>query len=155
MSKYVEGINEERFDAFLADLRSGKLLQGTGSLHTIDRNEEAPIEKFCCLGVACIRPAAEGIVKKNDDPGFGFSYVKYDGQNTTDLPTVVADYLGIPQKNRVDAHGGSSDVAFFKMGYDIETHAGRMFTAVGLNDRLGKTFNQIADAFEQEFLKEA
>lgn len=155
MSKYVEGIHEERFDAFLGDLRSGNLLQGKGSLHTIDRREETPIERFCCLGVACVRPAAEGIVKKNDDPGFGFSYIKYDGQNTTDLPTVVADYLGIPKKNRVDAHGGSSDVAFFRMGYDLDDSEKRAFTAIGLNDRLGKTFTEIADAFEQEFLKEA
>lgn len=142
MSKYVEGINEERFDAFLSDLRSGEYNQGSGRLESKGA--------FCCLGIACIRPAAEGVVERYRDEWGSVYY----GETSVDLPAGVADYLGIPLTHRVDPSGGSTNVAFFKQGYDSETRSGMVQTAIGWNDELEKSFVEIADAFEQEFLKE-
>lgn len=140
-SKYIDGINEEAFDLFLKDLRSGDYKQTRSALEIGGR--------FCCLGVACIRPAAEGLVERRmTDHGS----IYYNGISV-DLPQAVADYLGIPTRNRLSLDD-STDIAFFKMGYDDECEDGRKWTAIGLNDTLGKTFNDIADAFENEFLKE-
>ena len=157
MSKYVDGINEERFDMFLADLRSGDYQQGRGALHTIEVFLDGRVsEKLCCLGVACLRPAAEGVIDvtkpSHDDESYG--NVRYDQWNTVDLPTKVADYLGIPQANRVDEGNNSCNVAFLRMGWNPGT-GNRVFTAIGLNDTLNKNFNEIADAFEAEFTREA
>lgn len=142
MGKYVDSINEERFDAFLSDLRSGEYNQGNDRLESNG--------KFCCLGVACIRPAAEGVVERNKNEWGSVYY----GETSVDLPEEVADYLGIPKTHRVDPAGSSGNVAFFKQGYDSETRSGMVQTAIGWNDELGKSFAEIADAFEQEFLKE-
>lgn len=159
MSKYVDGINEERFDAFLSDLRSGNYKQGKSALHMVDYNLDSGevIETFCCLGVACIRPAAEGVITVSRPDRSGY-LVKYDDYKTIDLPVAVADYLGIPEENRI-VGDDSCDIAFFKMGYGRFDEGGsNEFTAIGLNDRIGKfgkSFNEIADAFEQEFTKES
>lgn len=153
-SKYIDGIHEERFDAFLSDLRSGKYIQGTGSLHTtIDNGDGTTTDRFCCLGVGCVRPAAEGVVstvapeKLTTEYGLDTSY----NMQTADMPKAVGDYLGIPDSHRVDGKG-SFNIPFFKMGYD--RYDGCHYTAIGLNDTLGYTFGQIADAFEKEFTKE-
>jgi hypothetical protein len=140
-SKYVEGINEERFDAFLSDLRSGEYQQGPDRLESNG--------KFCCLGIACIRPAAEGVVTRETNEWGAVYY----GETSVDLPASVADYLGIPLTHRVDRAGTSSNIAFYKQGYYSDNPDGMVQTAVGWNDSLGKSFAEIADAFELEFLK--
>lgn len=157
MSKYVDGINEERFNLFLSDLRSGEYTQGKGALHTIERLDNGTVvEKQCCLGIACLRPAAEGVieVKKPFGDDDSFLNVKYDGYNTVDLPLKVADYLGIPEVNRIDLGGSSCNIAFFKEGYTRDDGGSAFKTAIGFNDTLSKDFNEIADAFEKEFTKE-
>lgn len=159
MSKYVDSINEERFDLFLKDLRSGVYLQGSGALHTIEPMADgSDQERLCCLGVACIRPAAEGVIdmKRPDMSELDYEIynVKYDGYNTVDLPLAVADYLGIPEDNRIDNGGGSCNVAFFKSGYVFEDGSTHNFTAIGFNDTFHKSFAEIADAFEKEFTRE-
>lgn len=142
MGKYVDSINEQRFDAFLSDLRSGEYEQGSERLESKG--------KFCCLGVACIRPAAEGVVTRSVNDWGSVYY----GETSVDLPEEVADYLGIPKTHRVDLAGSSGNIAFFKQGYSRETRSDLSQTAIGWNDDLNKTFAEIADAFEQEFLKE-
>jgi hypothetical protein len=142
MSKYVDGIHERRFDAFLSDLRSGKYQQGPDRLESNG--------KFCCLGIACIRPAAEGVVDRHKNEWGSVYY----GETSVDMPASVANYLGIPMSHRVDRSGTSTNIAFYKQGYDHETRSGMVQTAIGWNDDLGKSFAEIADAFEQEFTKE-
>lgn len=115
------------------------------------------VETFCCLGIACIRPAAEGVItvrRPDDDAEYDYTNVRYDGWNTVDLPIAVADYLGIPQANRVDESNNSCNVAFLRMGWKTGAGSASRMTAIGFNDSLGKSFNEIADAFEKEFLKE-
>lgn len=142
MSKYVEGIHEERFDNFLADLRSGEYQQGRNTLENRG--------KFCCLGVACIRPAAEGVVERKATVYGEICY----GVTSVDMPPEVVDYLGIPGANLINKGNYGTDIAFLKQGYNPNTFYGRSQTAVGFNDHQKKTFAEIADAFEQEFLKE-
>jgi hypothetical protein len=156
MSKYVDGINEERFDNFLSDLRSGNYKQGKNALHVIERFEDGSVvELQCCLGIACLRPAAEGVITVGEGLGNGsYRNVKYDGYNTVDLPIKVAEYLGIPEVNRIDDGEGSCNVAFFKAGYVKGDSSTYSFTAIGFNDNLDKSFEEIADAFEKEFTRE-
>src|SRR5688500_3880546 len=143
MSKYIDGIHERRFDAFLSDLRSGECQQGPDRLESNG--------KFCCLGVACIRAAAEGVVSRRQNE---WGAVSYD-DTSVDLPASVADYLGIPLSHQSDPAGTSSNIAFYKKGYDPHSITGGLVqTAIGWNDDLGKSFAEIADAFEKEFTKE-
>lgn len=149
MSKYVNGIHEERFDLFLKDLRSGDFAQVRGHLESV--GEDGEVVGRCCLGVACVRPAAEGVVRR--DVSY-YHRVTYDG-NSAELPKVVADYLGIPLVNRTETEG-DTDIKFYKSGYDdMGNTADLNRTAAGLNDYFKYDFNQIADAFELEFTKEA
>lgn len=142
MSKYVDGINEERFDNFLSDLRSGEYRQGTSTL-------EKPDGAFCCLGVACVRPAAEGVVERRVSD-YGSVYY---GETSVDMPVQVANYLGIPYANRQQEYSTGTDILFFKSGYE-DVDGKRNATAIGFNDSQEKTFAEIADAFELEFTKE-
>lgn len=144
MSKYVDGINEERMDAFLSDLRSGDFEQGRSQL-------ESPSGKMCCLGVACVRPAAEGVVKRTVSD-YGSVYY---GDTSVDMPYEVAEYLGIPCENRSAGNlEEGSDIYFLRSGFVPHTHQGRENTAIGYNDSKGRSFSEIAAAFEAEFLKE-
>lgn len=164
MSKYVDGIHEERFDQFLADLRSGEFKQGTGTLHKkrIDGSGEfgSQEETFCCLGVACYRAAEAGATQRfEDDERYNLAYG--DAWNSAELPQEVADWLGIPEANR-SYKSGSTNVLFHRLGYmDYdEDFEGDMLedpcylTAVGMNDTLGKSFAEIADVFEAEFIRQ-
>lgn len=143
MSKYIDGIHEERFDQFLKDLRSGEFEQGKGTL-------EDGLGRLCCLGVACIRAVEAGVIERGETD---YGSIRY-GDTTVDLPWQVADYLGIPLVNRESGERVGTDVRFFKQGYNHTTEEGRKQSAIGFNDGLGKSFAEIADAFEAEFLKE-
>jgi hypothetical protein len=137
VSKYIDGINEENMDAFLAALRSGEFEQGKYHL-----NQNG---KMCCLGVASELAHRAGVVTKEVDE---YGAAKYNGY-TGILGEKVAEWLGLP-----NTHDG--DVAFHKSGYR-PNHIGHGYmaiTAMGYNDLLNKSFLEIADAFEKEFLKE-
>ena len=140
MSKYIDGIHEEHMDNFLIDLRSGEYEQGSGTLERAG--------KFCCLGVACIRPAAEGVVSRHEAEE---DYVEYD-YNSAEMPKSVADYLGIPKENRTGHN--YTNVLFYKSGYDPNKIDSMNMTAIGLNDTYRESFATIADAFEREFTRE-
>lgn len=146
VSKYVDGIHEERFDNFLADLRSGDFDQTSGRLERLVGGEVAG---RCCLGVACVRPYNEGLIGRSVSE---YGTVKYEG-NSADLPKAVADYLGIPEENRSDLNG-DTDINFFKSGFGQDPD-GCHKTATGLNDWHQLNFAEIADAFELEFTREA
>lgn len=154
-SKYVDGIHEERFDRFLADLRSGAFVQGTGTLHR--KGFDGKPDEFCCLGVACYRAAAEGVVDRYDKEyrnAYGYSW------NAGELPVEVAEWLGIPRANWNLQNQETVNINFLRMGwktYDPEEDGlieePWYYSAVGLNDTLERDFNEIADAFEAEFLR--
>jgi hypothetical protein len=135
MGKYIDGINEENMDAFLAALRSGEFEQGKHHLNAQ--------EKMCCLGVASELAHRAGAVSKETS---GFGITSYEGY-TGILHPKVGEWLGLP--NVIDG-----DVPFHKSGYRPYTQPYAAITAMGYNDTLNKSFPEIADAFEKEFLKE-
>ncbi len=135
MSKYVDGINEENMDTFLDALRSGEFEQGKHYL-----NAEG---KMCCLGVASELAHRAGVVDKQVDQ---CGVAKYSGY-TGILGPKVAEWLGLP--NIADG-----DVPFHKLGYRPNGQTHMSITAMGYNDTLGKSFPEIADAFEKEFTRE-
>src|SRR5687768_1019779 len=132
--KYVDGINEDNFDAFLEALRSGEYTQGRMTLE--NRQGE-----FCCLGVACHLAWQDGQI---DREMRSWGQAAYGGFNSV-LPEAVAVWLGLPESNLVDGTS-AFDVAFFKQGFNGHNNE----TAVGWNDSLNKSFAEIADAFELE-----
>jgi len=139
MSKYIAGINEENFDAFLTALRSGDYKQGHHKLESRDGS-------FCCLGVVSNLASEAGAVERKELDYGGIFYDTSSGA----LSLRVADWIGLPKSHRV--HGETScDVPFFKQGFDNNDDDKRVHTAIGWNDSLGKSFAEIADAFEAEF----
>ena len=116
-------INAENVEKWVAALRGGEYLQGKSTLRNGD--------KYCCLGVACdlYRKATwRGEWTPVNDSCWNF---KLDGDLSSGImPKAVAAWLGL----------GSRDPT---LGDSCATE---------MNDG-GKSFAQIADAIEQEFLK--
>lgn len=138
--------------SFVAGLRSGRFQQGTGSLHIWD--EDVPGNwKHCCLGVACLIAAEDGMEQlfQNDSKTGEWLYLNdysdADGElifdNDTILPMKVAKWYGwddpdpdIPIKVH-DRHGNPVEYEF---------------PAAEVNDSMGKNFAEIADAFDAKYV---
>jgi hypothetical protein len=122
--KYTIEEQKKHRAVYYAALRSGKYSQCKNILRSGD-------DCFCCLGVACD-------VAKND---LGVEWIKVEGFDQPYvfgneggvLPPDVQDYYGFPGANPFLNEGiGQSEASY-------------------LNDMLGYSFNQIADAFECTF----
>lgn len=117
-----------RVRTYLAALRSGEYLQGTGRLRCEN--------KFCCLGIACEVFAKENPVATWKPSGlFHFSafYANEESWNHYLLPPEVAAWFGFP----------TEDPALTPS-----------FNATGCNDVAGISFAEIADLFEAKFLSD-
>lgn len=158
-SKYVDGVNEENMDLFLKALRSGEYGQTTGRLCKV-RNNPDSTAAFCCLGVASemAHQADSEAVRKKED---GYGFVSYNDKELL-APKATIDWLGIPVQN-TDPDGLDSyafNILFFKAGEVIDSE--QLFeygyeekvSASELNDDLGLDFDEIANVFENEFLRE-
>lgn len=142
--KYVEGIDEENMDRFLAALRSGAYKQGTGNL----AYDNGSGMKHCCLGVGSELAFQDGAVSRIVNDGsvkFGNSYQL--------ASEALLDWLGIPEVNRINIYGDSWNIKFFKSTQYNSFHD-HYTTATDLNDGERLSFNSIADVFEAEFLSE-
>lgn len=149
MSKYVDGVNEENMDSLLAALRSGEYEQATGVLCNAETGG------YCCLGVASevAWKASEGLVGKTVrviNPEY--TQVSYDDQRLL-APESVMNWLGIPAENR-DADGieNGFNIRFYKS--DFNGFSDGYVSATEMNDDMGLSFVDIANAFEAEFTKE-
>lgn len=161
MSKYVDGINEENFDKFLAALRSGDFGQVTGRLTRLD--DQGQVQGFCCLGVGSELMAREGVIDKNTvqrEYGPGKNVV-YGGQELMGSIRLM-DWLGIPDANRYNDPPDGYNIVFRKAwdvldddGFGYNWEDSPTVTATELNDDMNKSFDVIADVFENEFRKEA
>jgi hypothetical protein len=141
MSKYIDGVNEENMDRFLAALRSGEFEQGRYALNTEGT-------KFCCMGVMSELAHRDGVVDKDDS----FYEVRYGG--LAGLPvSETLDWLGIPESQRRPVEGLGYNISLFNSGIPYLSYKDHV-TPSELNDARGLTFAEIADAFEQEFTKE-
>lgn len=112
-------------EKWVAALRSGEFSQGTLALN---RNGQ-----YCCLGVLCELAAREGVVEKKEY-GSGFGWSAYDGDTTSPTETVLK-WAGLPTTGQ----------------YPTEVELGGT-TAMTLNDEDRRSFAEIADVIENEYL---
>lgn len=122
-------MNAEIKRQWIADLRSGEFQQGQTYLHVGNQ--------MCCLGVLCHRAAEAGVTEKTSRTGI----VRY-GASESLLPMEVEAWAGIrfrpgTGEGHMDGH------AYVKVDSDL-------VALVELNDDLGWTFAQIADALETD-----
>lgn len=143
-SKYVDGINEENMDKFLAALRSGEFQQGQWLMNDSD-------EHFCCMGVMAELAHRDGAVSKDNR----FSAVMYGGFDHLP-PRNVVEWVGVPAENVYDREEGNGfvNIRLFNTGLECSKTYRDFVTASELNDTHGLSFAEIADLFEKEFLKE-
>lgn len=155
MAKWMEGMNAEAMDKWMADLRSGEFTQGQGLLHRVDG-------EMCCLGVATdTNYKVCGLSRQTSGDGDRYQYA--DDRNRIMgalMPVGVMSYLGIPEKFR---DVGAYDGAFFVFA-DKDSEAemviahrhgtidGRaVISVISLNDSMELTFSKIADRIEATF----
>ena len=127
-------------------LRSGKFEQGNAALTRISAINGVRHESDCCMGVACKVAIENGVsfpVKEND---MGTRYLYGADQEDEYLPTEVIEWLGVDNRNVelrvIEEHED-----------DYYTYDGT-FRAAEANDDRGWTFEMIADALEQRYLRE-
>lgn len=122
-------INKENIRKWVEALRSGKYKQGTGALKTVENG----MEWHCCLGVACEVAIKNGV---NLNTSVESHRVIFDGF-FGGLPTKVSIWLGLEKC------------------YDnpLITIQENRQSCVWHNDQYKRTFAEIADGIEKEFLQ--
>lgn len=126
-------VNRERMEMLCSALESGQYEQGKYSLAYTSPEGEA---RYCCLGVACEVAMANGLnIEKTVRPG---GDAEYDEWNAT-LPPSVREWFGLDPDE--------SDP-------ELRDAAGARTNATYVNDTLGKTFPEIAEAFRRTYLSE-
>lgn len=124
-------LNPEVKAKWVAALRSGKYVQGTGRL--------CRDGKYCCLGVLC---DVMGATKKQEPCFAGHEVVRFeygDGNSVDVLPHTISNEVGIT----IGGH----------LNRPIEDPNGTTpFNSLWeLNDCAGYDFNQIAQVIEEQF----
>lgn len=151
-------MNPEIKAKWVAALRSGEYLQGTGQL----LNTYSGASKYCCLGVLC------DLLVKEDTPGLEYSDRQPYGSSvlpgwtyhgigeTSILPAVLAIDLGLTDPNPripfIQAIWDDSRMSVYKESH-VEWHGDTYFAPpfldlASLNDS-GFTFPEIADLIER------
>lgn len=119
---------------WLADLRDGTRTQGHGYLRDVDG-------KQCCLDVLCEQAVRAGIISEPVlvENGGSRTYQYTDGYGNRDihyLPTVVAEWAGLTDKN---CHMAINPMV---------TVDSEIVHLADLNDARYATFEEIADAID-------
>lgn len=137
MTEYTPEQIQENRRKWLEALRSGEFKQTTGVLA---RQNDDGKYGYCCLGVAC---EISGVASRDLTRGYDDRVRKVYGENEADLtlPEEVRAWLGV----ETDSPNLASPVVVNDDG-DDETGL------TILNDDYGFTFEQIADAIEQNGL---
>jgi hypothetical protein len=125
----------ENAKKWIKALRSGDYEQAKSYLHR-RADHENPVDRFCCLGVACDLAVKDGVdIKKETWGSNNYAVVGYDGAQGT-LPYKVIDWLGFSVK--ADGSGVINDdltlasendqgVSFDGIADLIEDHANILF----------------------------
>lgn len=111
-------------EQWVAELRSGNLLQGVGFLHQGDM--------YCCLGVLCKIAEEQGATASNENH-YNPGVISYDGDSYS-LPYPVREWAGL------------SLIELPTVEVPLPS-IGKEETLASLNDS-GLSFNQIADVIE-------
>lgn len=130
-----------RIRLWIAALRSGKFLQGTGNLKKLSEG----VLRYCCLGVACEVAVASGLAvdlteftsygPAGRNTGTAVCY-RFDSNGAT-LPLRVMDWFGFTDDDPV-----------------IESCEGYTLSAIRANDTKKLPFDLIADLVEAYYLPE-
>lgn len=139
-SNYIKPMNPEVKAQWVADLRSGKFLQGKGVLHRENTaTDAASVHTFCCIGVLCESAVAAGVAERTQSSNDANCF-KYSDPNDTEFggnshyaPGVVRVWAGLDSSNP-----------------SVE-YAERFRTLADLNDDEGMSFDQIADLIEAQY----
>lgn len=120
------------------ELRSGKYLQGTGQLWTIEQAEDGPIEHACCLAVGCV---AAGI------PREGEQFVSVNHKFYSLPPAEFANWLDL------DTPPGTTETTAVALSLDVpewlqDPNGSTRYELAVLNDSGEFTFDQIADLID-------
>lgn len=134
--------NAEVITKWVNALRSGDYRQTDGTL----RRDNGDGTSFCCLGVLCDLAVKEGVI---DPPahiqvGDGGDYYLYEGE--ADIPpSEVCDWAGL--------YDSDPDVEYMEYSEsDGVCHYEDRDSLTSLNDARGKTFDEIADILEYNYL---
>jgi hypothetical protein len=135
-------------------LRSGDYEQTTGRLTRVDDDGTM---RHCCLGVLCELAVKHGVVKREDETGFGainYRAVGNEGdRGASYLPLAVQRWAGLSRTNP----RSKEPLPEAKRENDgVDTDNGRVSvpttaTLGFLNDELGYTFADIAGVVERDF----
>lgn len=135
--------NRERIRLLVDELRTTDKQQGKGNLCKIVDE----VAEYCCLGVATELAMRHGVEIDVLEQTVGNTiYRDYDGRYGN-LPTKVSNWFGFVDET--DDEEGDDPIL------DLSSYRDRSCTtAIHANDYLHLTFAQIADAFEETYLRE-
>lgn len=132
--------NKDNVRLWVDALRSGQYKQGDGYLQLIGTPN-----RLCCVGVACEVAIQNGVNLTKKDNGHSVTYMDPDGaMDRFRMPRLVQDWLDIHESG-----GGANVVA------DADGHRRSDYDVISLNDSFGFTFENIADALEDTYLKDS
>jgi hypothetical protein len=141
-------INKDRLRLGLEALRGGEYRQ---TLQALCKQDDQGNRSFCCLGVLTDVAIKNGLVGLTERINYGVNVgyaeegSKYPAENL--LPPSVARWYGLPHVDP-ELLPTSEQAEEFGLVHDEQ------YEATELNDGAGLNFGQIADAFENTFLKE-
>lgn len=159
--------NKEVINKWVEALRSGDYTQVEGKLA---KEREDGTKGFCCLGVLCEVAVKEGVIeapaKATDGFGDETNWFQYDGE-ADELPTSVMDWAGLSDHNPEVTYPLTAEEIEDNYGvyeYDEEKDTDKIVVPEGspdtsedtladLNDTHGRSFSDIADIIEAEYLK--
>lgn len=133
----------ERIRLLVDELRTTDKQQGKGNLCKIVDE----VAEYCCLGVATELAMRHGVEIDVLEQTVGNTiYRNYDGRYGN-LPTKVSNWFGFVDET--DDEEGDDPILYLSSYRDRSCT-----TAIHANDYLHLTFAQIADAFEETYLRE-
>lgn len=136
-------MNEDIKAEWVAALRSGQYSQTCSYLSVVGQKEADYIPSgYCCLGVLCELAVQHGVIppphtQTDDNLATVRVYGEYDDKATALLPMAVVRWAGLAD---IDP----------PILYAPRDGSPRVRQAAALNDDLGMSFTEIADAIEQE-----
>jgi hypothetical protein len=142
-------INKDRLRLGLEALRGGEYRQ---TLQALCKQDDQGNRSFCCLGVltdVAIKNGLVGLTERVNRDGVTVGYLAEGARHpeTGLLPPSVARWYGLP-------HVGPKLLPTAEQYEEFGLVHGEQYEATELNDDLGMDFVQIADTFENTYLKE-
>lgn len=127
-SKTNSRVNKEVIRKWVQALRSGEYKQGKDMLKGSDGC-------FCCLGVLCDLAVKEDVIASRETDKDGYTFFGRENEEYV-LPSDVVDWVGLDSDNP-----------------DISDTNGKRDAITFWNDTVGKSFIELADMIEKEFLR--